>query len=146
MRKIESHSFGARLKELRKSKNMTQEQLADELNKKYNLNESKPTISQYENNRRVPDLDRIVNIADYFHVSLDYLAYRNFENQSKEENDINREISFNTPQQALSFLLKQEMFADFGGYDLENMSDDEIMTMANDTADMMKIILRKHQK
>lgn len=53
---------------------------------------------------------------------------------------------FNSPQEALSFLLKQEMFADFGGYDLENMSDDEIMTMANDTADMMKIILRKHQK
>jgi len=38
------------------------------------------------------------------------------------------------------------MFADFGGYNLETMSDDEIMTMANDTADMMKIILRKHKK
>lgn len=144
MRKIESHSFGTRLKELRKSKNMTQEQLAEELNKKYNLNESKPTISQYENNRRVPDLDRIVNIADYFNVSLDYLTYRKFEetNDNLREND----ISFNSPQEALSFILKQEMVANFGGYDLETMSDEEIMDMANDIADMLRIVSRKHKK
>ena len=62
MRKTESHSFGARLKELRKSRNLTQEELANELNKKYMLNESKPTISQFENNKRVPDFDRIVTL------------------------------------------------------------------------------------
>ena len=54
-------------------------------------------------------------------------------------------MSFSTPQEALSFILKQEMVADFGGYDLENMSDDEIMEMAEDIADMLKIISRKHK-
>ena len=38
-------------------------------------------------------------------------------------------MNFSTPQEALSFILKQDMVADFGGYDLENMSDDEIMEM-----------------
>ena len=61
------------------------------------------------------------------------------------ENTSKSNISFSTPQEALSFILKQEMVADFGGYDLENMSDDEIMEMAEDIADMLKIISRKHK-
>ena len=32
------------------------------------------------------------------------------------------------------------MIADYGGYDLDTMSDDEIMEMAEDVADMLKIV------
>ncbi|MFR1626253.1 MAG: hypothetical protein ACLSU6_04475 [Thomasclavelia ramosa] len=55
-------------------------------------------------------------------------------------------MQFNSPQEALSFILKQEMIADYGGYDLDTMSDDEIMEMAEDVADMLKIVSRKHKK
>lgn len=143
MRKIESHSFGSKLKELRLEKKLTQDELAQALNTKYDLNESKATISQFENNKRVPDLDRIINIADFFGVTLDDLACRKISTPAENSNLSN--ISFSTPQEALSFILKQEMVADFGGYDLENMSDDEIMEMADDIADMLKIISRKHK-
>ena len=143
MRKIEAHSFGAKLKELRLQANMTQEKLAEKLNEKYGLNESKATISQFENNKRVPDLDRIVNIADFVGVSLDVLACRTMpDNHESNENSFN----FSTPQEALSFILKQDMIADYGGYDLETMSDDEIMEMAEDVADMLRIVSRKHKK
>ena len=143
MRKIESHSFGSKLKELRLQRKLTQDELAQALNDKYDLNESKATISQFENNKRVPDLDRIINIADFFGVTLDDLACRKI--SKPIENDNLSNMNFSTPQEALSFILKQEMVADFGGYDLENMSDDEIMEMADDIADMLKIISRKHK-
>lgn len=69
-----NNSFSLKLKELRQKNNLTQDQLADELNTRYHLNESKATISQFEHNKRIPDLDRLINIADYFQVSLDYLC------------------------------------------------------------------------
>lgn len=69
-----NNSFSIKLKELRQKNNLTQDQLADELNTRYHLNESKATISQFEHNKRIPDLDRLINIADYFKVSLDYLC------------------------------------------------------------------------
>ena len=41
-----NNSFSLKLKELRQKNNLTQDQLADELNTRYHLNESKATISQ----------------------------------------------------------------------------------------------------
>ena len=38
------------------------------------------------------------------------------------------------------------MIADFGGYDLDSMSDEEIMEMAEDVADMLKIVSKRHKK
>ena len=73
-------------------------------------------------------------------TSIDYLLGRS---ETKDNNNV--DFSFSTPQEALSFILKQDMVADFGGYDLDNMSDDEIMEMADDIADMLKIISRKHK-
>ena len=139
MRKTEAHSFGSKLKELRLQAKLTQEELAYSLNKKYDLNESKATISQFENNKRV---------ADFFGVTLDTLACRtipNGQNESVSNSNI-LDMQFNSPQEALSFILKQEMIADYGGYDLDTMSDDEIMEMAEDVADMLKIVSRKHKK
>lgn len=60
--------LGDRIKELRTKKNITQEQLA------VDLNVAKSTIGMWENNRREPDLETINKIAAYFRVPTDYLA------------------------------------------------------------------------
>ena len=69
--------------------------------------------------------------------SWGYVKTNNFEQEYQ---------SFTTPQEALSFILKQDMIADFGGYDLDSMSDEEIMEMAEDVADMLKIVSKRHKK
>lgn len=56
------------LKELRGNK--TQQQLADE------WHISQKTYSNYENGFRKPDIDMLIFIADYYHISLDYLVGR----------------------------------------------------------------------
>ncbi|MBO5746626.1 MAG: helix-turn-helix transcriptional regulator [Clostridia bacterium] len=60
-------NFATRLKELRKSKKITQLMLALEL--KTNQN----TISRYETGEREPGINEIIAIANYFNVSVDYL-------------------------------------------------------------------------
>lgn len=63
-------TFGERFKALRLEKKMTQKDLAD----KFFLNYT--SISKYENNKAIPELDLLQRIADYFDVTVDYLLCR----------------------------------------------------------------------
>lgn len=57
-----------RLKELREEQRLSQAGLA------LKLNVSQSTISAYEVGERTPDLETLVAIANFFNISLDYLA------------------------------------------------------------------------
>ncbi|MBX4264501.1 helix-turn-helix domain-containing protein [Clostridium estertheticum] len=67
------NTFGERFKSIRLSKKLTQQQIANEFNRRYGYAFTKTTISQYENNKRVPEMNAIRNFVEYFNVSLDYL-------------------------------------------------------------------------
>ena len=60
--------FASNLKKLRKSKKMTQEELA------LNIGVGKSTISMYESGAREPNFETLEIIADYFNVNLDLLV------------------------------------------------------------------------
>lgn len=59
-----------RMKELRKEKQITQAELAKA------LNIAPSTIGMYEQGRREPDYKTLERIADFFHVSTDFLIGR----------------------------------------------------------------------
>ncbi len=59
--------FGKRIKQLRKQKQLTQEQLAKR------LWVTKSIISAYESGSRFPSLDILINLAYTLNVSTDYL-------------------------------------------------------------------------
>lgn len=59
-----------RLRELRKSRSISQLKLAGDMNMSQN------TISRYENMEREADYEALIKFADYFDVSLDYLLGR----------------------------------------------------------------------
>lgn len=69
-------TFGNRFKELRKDKKLTQDELAKQFNKQFNTTFNKSTISQYENDKRKPEINILENWADFFNVSVDYLLCR----------------------------------------------------------------------
>lgn len=56
-----------KIKELRKKKKLTQEELAQK------INVTKLTISRWERGERVPKSDKAQQLADFFGVSVDYL-------------------------------------------------------------------------
>lgn len=64
-----------RIKELRKAKGISQLKLA------MDLNTSQNTISRYETGEREPGIAELIKLADYFHVSVDYLIGRTNENR-----------------------------------------------------------------
>ena len=63
-------NFSERLKELRKEAGLSQNQLAKECGL------TNGAIAFWELGKRVPNLDAVIVLADYFKVSLDYLAGR----------------------------------------------------------------------
>jgi len=60
-------SFGRKIKGLMEEKNITQKELSQK------LNISPSAISNYVQNIREPDFATLKKLAQYFHVSLDYL-------------------------------------------------------------------------
>ena len=64
-------SFGDRLHFLIKSNDITQKDLANKLNVK------RGSVSNWVTNRRFPDAETLIKIADYFHVTVDFLLRGN---------------------------------------------------------------------
>lgn len=60
-------SFGEKIKELRKERHLTQEELAIQLDIK------KHCLSDWETNRSTPNGQQLIRIADYFQLSLQSL-------------------------------------------------------------------------
>ena len=59
--------FSERFKELRQSRKLSQQELADK------LNTSKSSVNMYERGEREPGIEMLETIADFFNVDMDYL-------------------------------------------------------------------------
>ena len=68
MKTIDPKGIGARIKNLRKERGLTQQTLADELGVTLNY------ISKIEPGMKVPSIDVLVVMAEYFGVSLDHIV------------------------------------------------------------------------
>ena len=60
-------TIGERLLKLRKEKNISQEELANE------LDVSRQTISKWETDQSLPDSDKIIPLCKYFGITSDEL-------------------------------------------------------------------------
>ena len=70
--RAETVQFGDVIKQLRNEKKITQQELADA------IGVSKSSISMYEINRRMPEIDTFESLADYFNVDKGYSSTFNF--------------------------------------------------------------------
>ena len=59
--------FSEQIKDLRTREKLTQEQFAEK------LNITRQAVSNWENNRNLPDIEMLILIAQNFHISLDEL-------------------------------------------------------------------------
>lgn len=66
-------TFGERFRQLRIEKGLKQEELINEFNKVFHFSFTKSAISQYENDKRIPEIQALSAFADYYNVSMDYL-------------------------------------------------------------------------
>lgn len=86
---MEQQKIGSFLKELRKEKNLTQEQLAEK------LNVSGRTVSRWETGSNMPDISLLVELAEFYEVSIPEIidGERKSENMNEEVKDTALKLS-----------------------------------------------------
>lgn len=77
-----------RLRELRKSENLKQVDIANK------LKVSQTCYTNYENGNREPSIETLCKLADIYHVSLDYLVGREFANEIGHLTDEQKNLVF----------------------------------------------------
>ncbi len=95
-------TFGKRFKSLRIEKGITQDELVKQFNEKYFYNFTKSSISMYENDKQVPEVDVLKKWAEFFQVGLDFLLgnsdirnpYENHERISESISDDKELLEF----------------------------------------------------
>lgn len=76
--------FGVKVRKMRKEKNLRQSDLAEI------LSVSRSAVSNWENNKGYPDILTIIEIANYFNVSLDYLLKEDVDMVSRLDSEIKK--------------------------------------------------------
>ena len=74
-----NNNFSKNLKKLRKENNLSQEQLAEE------LNVSRQAISKWESATAYPEMDKIITLCDKFQVNIDDLLYKDVKEANREK-------------------------------------------------------------
>jgi repressor LexA len=93
------YSFGDKLKECRKAKNMTLEELAAKYNRRFDGGLSKGTLSKYENNKQEPLVSVVTNLTEILDISSDYLLGRSDNPNIEEPQSLsyNEDYVYNIP-------------------------------------------------
>ena len=131
--------LGKKIKFLREEKELSQLEFAK------TLNISNSTLSQYEAGNRMPGDEIKKKIAEYFNVSLDYLmGVSNLRNPYKEEEQLPDD--FKTPEEAIDFLLNKNVIMGFGGFDVDDLTDEEKVDFAHELLSHLKLLSLKYKK
>lgn len=93
------------LKKLRKSRNLTQQQLASKMNL------AKSTISMYENGKREPNFEQLEAFADIFNVDMNTLIGNDIKQNSNEPDEY--EVLFKEKLSKLNPQIRKFILAQF---------------------------------
>lgn len=132
--------LGDRICGLRKSKNLTQKELAKI------LNVSNTTLSQYENGIRVPSDDIKIKIANYFNVTLDYLLSGKHSNENINESQLTKkdEKDIAKTMERMKKQLSEDQDLLFNGELLDAETAKLLLDAIEQQEKMIKIINKKY--
>ena len=139
--------LGKRIRELRNSHNMT----IKELSEKSGVGQS--TISEIETGvAKNPKSETLSKLASALNVTVDGLLAEKWDDKYNPNGELAKQVKFieslqlNSPEEALKFILAQPAFMAYGGYDLNDLTEEEIMELANDMLLAMRLSVEKMKR
>lgn len=131
-------SIGKRIGALRQEKNLNQKELADKIHISYSV------MNRIELGERAVRDEEINKIADILGTTSDYLLGRTNIKDPNIEKELPEE--FTTPEEAVDFLLNQNVIMGFGGFDIDKLDDDEKIEFANELLNQLQLLSYKYKK
>lgn len=145
--------FGKNIKNIRESKGYG----VNELSRLSGVNAS--YISALERDeKKNPSVAILEKLALALEVSIEDLmkteppSNENFKNWDKNSNQIKEEVGlyetgeFKTAEAAMQFILKQPAIMGYGGFNVENLTDKELIEFANELLNQLKLLGLKYKK
>ncbi|MBU3113573.1 helix-turn-helix domain-containing protein [Clostridium lacusfryxellense] len=136
MKKIETNEIIKRIKERRIRLNLSYQDLADK------TGISKSTLQRYETGfiKNLP-IDKLEILAFALNASPSYLM-----GWEKESGTSSLEFkTIKNPEDAITFILKQPTLMAYGGYDINKMTNDEIVDFANELLRQLELLSYKYK-
>lgn len=94
-----------------------------------------------------------VNVEDFFKTEpVTKEKLQEWDNKYNPNGELAEQVKFieslklGTPEEALKFILEQPTFMAYGGYNLNDLSEEEIMDLANDMLLAMKLSIEKKKR
>lgn len=112
-------------------------------------------LSDLENDKaQNPSLDKLKLIANALNVPVDELLSTTATNKDIEAWDYNLKVcenpstyeKFNSPEAAMKFILEQPTIMGYGGFSINELSDQDKIDFANDLLQQLKLISFKYKK
>ncbi len=133
-------NIGKHIKEIRKSRNLSVEYVADK------LGVSPSTVYRYENSSitKIP-ISVIDSLCDILGVSTSELMGNVVDTPKEKEEKKSIGTSFENASDAMAFMLKMPVLAAYGGYDPESMDETQVVEFAEDLLQQLKIVSYKYK-
>lgn len=145
--------FGKNIKYIRESKNIG----VNELSRLSGVNAS--YISALERDeKKNPSVAILEKLANSLEVSIEDImktepiSYKDLDNLDKNSEQIKEEVSpyetgeFKTAEAAIQFILKQPAIMGYGGFNVEKLTDEELIEFANELLNQLKLLGLKYKK
>ena len=97
------------------------------------------SVSNWLNAKLMPRMGIIEILAEYFKILKSDLL-------EEKQNSTYIPDHFESVTDAMEFILRVPVVANNCGYDLDTMSEEEIIEMAEDLSEMLQIMAKKHRK
>lgn len=120
--------------------NIRQKTMAD-ISRETKINRS--SLSEYSKGTYKPNQDRIYLIAKALNVSPAWIMGFDVPMEDKKEDILPEQ--FETPEQAMNFLLHQQVVMGFNGLDITKLSEEDQVSYANEVLNMMKLVSLKYK-
>lgn len=138
--------FGQNLKKIRQSKGMS----INELSRRSGVNAS--YISAIERDeKKNPSMEILDKLATCLNVEITALLESDplgADQASKKSNNSEKEFDyqFKTVEAAIKFLLNQNVVMGFGGFDIDKLTEEEIIDFANDLSNQLQLVSLRYKK
>lgn len=133
--------LGDNIKKIRSEKDVSQKYLAEK------TGVSEAYISLIESNQRQNLGSKLLQkIADALDVDITDFYTDLDDNSNKNSTPKEIPSEFSTPEDAIKFILEQNVIMGFGGFDINKMSDEEVLEFANELLNQLRLISYKYKK
>lgn len=123
--------FADMVEKYMRKNNLTMKELGEKVGK------TESAVSYWISGKSLPRMGTVQQLADLFSITTDEMVYGDNSQDVKD---------FSTVEEAMQYILRMPVVSAYGGYDLEKMSDEEIIQFANKLTGVFKMLAEEYKK